>query len=218
MTGALRNLLFLVAACFVVGLSHFLFEGDAAWYAFFFSLMAQQAMQAVLLYTKYSYADLRAKYVAFILITLPPIEGTLFVIDELDNPEAYLIALIVLSALSVAWLLYASWRNLSINSVEPKSGKLYRVTKRPDNFTGFIMSLFGKAVAGSGVWIDGKMYGYRHNSFQELSTMTGNTIFIETSIRSTKGIEAYLKSKVGDRWTWHSNCLTIWWGLRRVQQ
>jgi len=119
-------------------------------------------------------------------------------------------------AIFVPWLLYALFRSYTIPSARPKRGMLYRVTKRPHNVLGFILSLWGRATQGSGVWCNGKVYSYHKGKFKVVNRTPRNALVIATGKKSSAEIENKLNTKVGEMWTWRNNCVTLWWGLRRV--
>ena len=126
-------------------------------------------------------------------------------------------AIAINAVVVISWLAYAWFRSYDFKSVIPDVDYVYRVAHKPDTFQDFLLSLWNHPVGGSGVWIRGKMYAYHKGSLCEFDRVTEKSVFLETGIKASEGMEAHLKSRVGEKWTLAKNCLTLSRSLRHVR-
>lgn len=216
-----RNLLFIVGLCFIIDKVHFIFSDEAKWYvifpsdlewyAFAYGLIAQQFVISVLLYSRYSYGDLRVKTLAYMLCIFPLIEAFLLFVDNY-----YFEFFCLLSTLSVLWLLWAHYRCYLLKPTTILSGRAYFISGKPKNYGSFCLSLFSKNAAGSkGVYINGKLYGYHKDKFECRTLDVDKLNVLADEIEGAAGLEAYLHTMVNDKYSWKNNCLTlrakVWW-------
>ncbi|MES0445011.1 MAG: hypothetical protein ABUJ92_00560 [Desulfobacterales bacterium] len=194
--------------CFLISIGYeWVYPG---WDGYYLSKLLIIATLSCILWIKLPYSELVIKSLAFIVF----LDAVWTIAQFLMNGE-YQGSLELLNALIfLPWLAYAWLRSYEVKSDIPVAGKVFLAVHLPDDFWGFILSLKGKPVGGAGIWINGTAYSFHRGEFGAFTKQPKGAIFIETDIKQTEGIEAYLKSKVGDRWKWHDNCLTTLWKVK----
>lgn len=194
--------------CFLASICYeWVFPG---WSGYYLSKLLIIATISGILWHKIPYSELMFKSVAFIVFL-----DAIWNIGQFIMNGAYQGPLELLNAvIFLPWLAYAMLRSYEVKSVVPHIDRVYMVTHSPDNFTGFILSIFKRPVGGSGIWIHGNTYSFHKGVFEVHSRVPPNAIFIETGIDTKPEIEAYLKNKIGQHWKLWNNCLTTLWKVR----
>jgi hypothetical protein len=210
----LRNPLSIaVVACAIIGQLHFLFNGDASWDVFVLGLMAEAFILSLLLYRKYDYADLKNKYMSFIMCMFPLIQGFLFIIKD---PVKYAMAFGILVTCSVVWFLYAVMRPYSRESDPLDDEYVYKVAKRPNSFVTFLVAMGREAFGRYSYYHSGTVFFYQKDiflqkEFDNYIKADEEYIIIRTNKRATPEVKDKLFKRCGSKWSLRNNCLTVLW-------
>ena len=180
------------------------------WFAYGLSLNIQVAVAWALAFYFIPYSRLMEKTAAFIFMLSYVVDIVAYLLPISDYAVAINFVVVV------AWLAFAFKRKYTLESVVPEKGKLYKAVYYPDSWYGFAVSLLKYPVASYGVYLDGKVYAYRHHSFQKYD-MQERTILLETDVELTPARRKYLEGKLGVKWTWRNHCLNLWRQLSRVR-
>ena len=221
-----RNLLFIIGLCFVLDKVHFMFSdepkwyaifpGDFEWYAYAYGLIAQQFVISVLLYSRYSYGDLRAKTLAYMLCVFPLIEAFLLFVDDY-----YFEFFFSLSIISVAWFFWAYFRSYQLKPTAILSGRAYFISGKPKNIWSFYLSLFGDPTGSKGIYINGRLYGYHNDQFECRALDVDKLNVLADEIKRGTKLEEYLRTMIGTKYSIINNCLSlrlkVWWRLCQIK-
>lgn len=201
----MHKLLITIGLCFIIDKVHYLFNGDAEWYAYSIGLMAQQLVISIALFIHIEYDDLGIKWLAFIICSAPIIEMALFFTE---SPWWLGIA----SILSVSWLAWASYRRYSVESDTLSDDYIYTIAKRPNSLITFLASAFGGPFGRYSYYLKGDVYHYHRNQFKKTHVnnfRTKGAAIMRTEIRATERAKDRLDGMIGQKWGIFHNCLTV---------
>ena len=207
--GITRKLLISIIACVIAGKAHLFFNGDAEWHIYSVGLMAQNFVICSVIYSMIGYKEVAAKWLAFMLCLFPIIEIALFLIDE-----SYFLIALVAGAVSIAWILYATFRRYTLPSDEMTDDFVYIIAKRPNSFITFLASIVGTPFGRYSYYCKGVVYYYHRDRFKKISAdqfpmdMEESTI-LKTNIPATHREIENLNNAVGSKWSLFNNCLTV---------
>lgn len=114
------------------------------------------------------------------------------------------------------WLFMVKYRSYDVGCDPLISNRIYWVTHKPDSFVGFLLSLFGNPIGGSGVMFGGIVHIYHRGVFKKIDAdrMPESTIYIDSGINLNNNIREYVNGFVGKDWHFYRNCLTMQRGIR----
>jgi len=117
----------------------------------------------------------------------------------------------------VIWLSYAYQRDYALNIDVTDKDRVYLITKAPDDWQSFLLSLIGRPTGGYGLLVRDNLYYYRKGRFVcEPRTKAPNKLIVkDTNMMATVELQHWLSAKVGEKHSWRHNCITIAWRAKR---
>lgn len=127
-------------------------------------------------------------------------------------PSRWLI--IINISLFGGWLFHCLFRKNNFD--DARNNDVFLVAKEPDDRKSFLLSLIGKPVGGYGISLGGSIYYFRHGKFIKLDHVPSGVHAIKTRIKKSDHLIEYLNSKLGSKWSWYNNCMTVLFGAWRA--
>lgn len=176
------------------------------WGFYYLSKLVIIAMLATCLFLALPYRDLSLKAVAFlVLIDSVWNIGQWFANGAWQGPLELLNA-----AIFLPWLLYAWYmRDKEVNDGLSEN-TLCIIGRKADSFSGFILSLFGGEYGKYAYYLGGTFYAFHRGEFKMLYSfpLDGCSV-IDTGVPVTSKIIWHFNKKVGSKWSWFNNCVTV---------